>query len=210
VLELMGHKAGWLALGAGIAGGADVILIPEMPYDVESVAEAILSRSRSGRGFSIVAVAEGAMSQEAAATLEAAKAEARKERERQEKKKDKDRRDGEPEKAAAADTDTPMAGNSLRLAQQLESLTGLESRVTILGYLQRGGIPSAADRLLATRLGTACADLIQQGIYGVMVAARGDSYEPVPLRDVVGKRLTVPRDHYWIESARSVGTCLGD
>jgi ATP-dependent phosphofructokinase / diphosphate-dependent phosphofructokinase len=212
VLELMGHKAGWLALGAGIAGGADVILIPEMPYNVESVAEAILGRSRSGRGFSIVAVAEGAMSQEAAATLEAAKAEAKKERERQEKKKEKDKKDAEPEKPAAAstDTDTPMAGNSLRLAQQLEALTGLESRVTILGYLQRGGIPSAADRLLATRLGTACADLIQQGIYGVMVAARGDSYEPVPLKDVVGKRLTVPHDHYWIESARSVGTCLGD
>jgi len=92
----------------------------------------------------------------------------------------------------------------------LKELTGLESRVTMLGHLQRGGAPSAADRLLATRLGTACAALIDQGTYGVMVAARGDGTEPVPLDQVVGKRKNVPLDHPWLESARNVGTSLGD
>ena len=89
-------------------------------------------------------------------------------------------------------------------------LTGLESRVTILGYVQRGGSPSAVDRLLATRLGTACADLISEGVHGVMVASRGDKTEPVPLEKVAGKRKTVPLDHPWITSARLVGTSLGD
>ena len=89
-------------------------------------------------------------------------------------------------------------------------MTGLESRVTILGHVQRGGTPSAADRLLATHLGAACARFIDEGLYGVMVAARGQGVEPVPLEDVVGKRKVVPLDHPWIESARRVGTNLGD
>ena len=92
----------------------------------------------------------------------------------------------------------------------LEKRTGLESRVTILGHVQRGGTPSAADRLLATRLGTACATLIHEGVFGVMVASREDRFEPVPLEQVVGKRKVVPLDHPWVESARNVGTCLGD
>jgi ATP-dependent phosphofructokinase / diphosphate-dependent phosphofructokinase len=198
VLEVMGHKAGWLALGAGIAGGADVILIPEIPYEVEKVAEAIRSRSRSGRGFSIVAVAEGARSKEDLAALQ------------EEGKKEKKKKEQKQAAQANGESVTISPDHSLRLAQQLEALTGLESRVTILGYLQRGGIPSAGDRLLATRLGTACADFIQQGVYGVMVAARGDGAEAVPLEQVVGKRKTVPLDHAWLDSARSVGTCLGD
>jgi 6-phosphofructokinase 1 len=102
------------------------------------------------------------------------------------------------------------SGSTLKLAADLERLTGLESRVTILGYLQRGGAPSAADRLLATRLGTAAADLINSGVYGVMVAARGEKAVPVPLDDVVGIRRIVPPDHPWVESARRVGTCMGD
>jgi 6-phosphofructokinase 1 len=89
-------------------------------------------------------------------------------------------------------------------------LTGLESRVTILGYLQRGGAPSAADRLLATRLGTACARLLDEELYGVMVAACGDGVKSVPLEEVAGKRKVIPADHPWIDSARAVGTCLGD
>jgi 6-phosphofructokinase 1 len=96
------------------------------------------------------------------------------------------------------------------LARRLEELTGLETRVTILGYLQRGGTPSAGDRLLATRLGTACADVIARGEFGVMVAARGDSTATVPLDQVVGKRKTVPLDHGWIKAARDIGVCLGD
>ena len=198
ILEVMGHKAGWLALGAGIAGGADVILIPEIPYDVDKVAEAILSRSRSGHGFSIVAIAEGALSQDEVATADA------------DKKKDKKKKERKPAAPAENGADQLSTGHSLHLAKQLEALTGLESRVTILGYLQRGGIPSAGDRLLATRLGTACANFINQDCYGVMVAARGDGVKSVPLEEVVGKRKTVPLDHDWLETARSVNTCLGD
>ena len=99
---------------------------------------------------------------------------------------------------------------SLRLARRLEKLTGLESRVTSLGHLQRGGSPSAADRLLATRLGTAAARLINDGQFGVMVAAKGKKAVPVALKKVVEKKKTVPPDHPWIESARFVGTCMGD
>ena len=98
----------------------------------------------------------------------------------------------------------------MRLASQLEKITQLEARVTILGYVQRGGTPSAADRLLAARLGTACAELIHAGKFGVMVAARGDGVEAVPIEQVAGKIKTVPADHPWIQAARRVGTCLGD
>jgi 6-phosphofructokinase 1 len=101
-------------------------------------------------------------------------------------------------------------GSALRLSKQLEELTGLEARVTILGHFQRGGTPSAADRLLATRLGTACVQFIDEGASGVMIAARGDGTEAVPLKKVVGKRKTVPLDHPWIESARYLGTNMGD
>jgi 6-phosphofructokinase 1 len=98
----------------------------------------------------------------------------------------------------------------MRLAKHLEELTQLESRVTILGYVQRGGTPCAADRVLATRLGSAAADLIHEGVFGVMVAARGDNTEAVPLEKVAGKRKCVPPDHSWVQAARRVGTCLGD
>ena len=99
--------------------------------------------------------------------------------------------------------------HTVRFTQELGKRTGQESRLTILGHLQRGGTPSAGDRLLATRLGTSCADLLNQGVSGVMVAARGDGVEPVPLEDVAGKKKLVPLDHPWVVSARRVGTCLG-
>jgi ATP-dependent phosphofructokinase / diphosphate-dependent phosphofructokinase len=201
VAEIMGHRAGWLTLGAGIAGGADVILIPEIPYDVEKMAEAIRRRSRHGTNFSIVAVAEGAMSCDDARAF--ALAEGKIERAKSQEQK----RDAKRELAAL---DARHQGNTLRLAKQLEELTHLESRVTILGYVQRGGTPSPADRLLATRLGSACGDLIHENVFGVMVAARGDGAEPVPLEKVAGKRKIVPPNHPWIETARRVGTCLGD
>src|SRR6185295_1021112 len=102
------------------------------------------------------------------------------------------------------------AGNTWRLAKQLEELTHLEARVTILGYVQRGGTPSAGDRLLATRLGTMCVELIQENVFGVMVAARGEGAKPVPIAEVAGNLKTVPPDHPRIESARRVGTSLGD
>ena len=201
VVEVMGHRAGWLALGAGIAGGADVILIPEIPYEVKSIAQAIHERSRHGTNFSIVAVAEGAMNGVDWSTRQAAE----KKRAAAQTEADK-----QAAKLELGTLDARHAGNTMRLAQQLEELTGLESRVTILGYVQRGGTPSPGDRLLATRLGTACADLIHKGVFGVMVAARGEGTEPVPIEQVAGKVKTVPLDHSWIESARRVGTCLGD
>lgn len=189
VVEIMGHRAGWLALGAGIAGGADVILIPEIPYAVETVAEAIKARKRNGKSFSIVAVAEGALSRQEFEEQQSAAAK---------------------KKKAVQAPELAYAERTLRLALQLEKLTGLEARVTIIGHVQRGGTPSAADRLLATRLGTAAADLIQQRQFGVMVAARGESSVAVPLEEVAGKVKSVPRDHPWVESARGVETCFGD
>jgi 6-phosphofructokinase 1 len=201
VVEIMGHRAGWLALGAGIAGGADVILIPEIPYDPTTVAEAILARSRAGKNFSIVAVAEGAMSKEQAATVAALVAEKTAAGTKAEKRV-------VSEKLQAFHRE--HVDHTVRLTRQLEQLTGLESRLTILGHLQRGGTPSAADRVLATRLGTACADLLHQGKTGVLVAARGDGTEAVPIEQAAGQLKLVPPDHSWIASARHVGTSMGD
>jgi ATP-dependent phosphofructokinase / diphosphate-dependent phosphofructokinase len=201
VVEIMGHRAGWLTLGSGIAGGADVILIPEIPYKPEVIADAIRRRVQSGSNFSIVAVAEGAGTAEYANAYR--EAEAR-------KRAASNSEEIMAAVAGLAAVEASHAGNTLRLAAQLEALTGLESRVTILGYVQRGGTPSAADRLLATRLGTAGADLIREGVFGVMVAARGEGTEPVPLDQVAGKRKPVPLDHPWVLAARHVGTCLGD
>jgi 6-phosphofructokinase 1 len=201
IAEVMGHRAGWLALGAGIAGGADVILIPEKPYDIVHIATAIRKRSRHGTNFSIVAVAEGAMSKEDAAAVAPAQ---------EQKKNATSKTQRQRAKTELAVLSARHSGNTLRLAKQLEELTHLEARVTILGYVQRGGTPSAGDRLLATRLGTMCVDLIQEQVFGVMVAARGDGVKPVPIAEVAGKLKTVPADHPWIDSARRVGTCLGD
>ena len=201
VVEVMGHRAGWLALGAGVAGGADVILIPEIPYDVEVVAQAIRRRTRAGKTFSIVAVAEGAMSQAQAQTV--AKLVAAKEQ----VKKKPDR------KAASAELDEfheKHVNHTVELTERLEELTRLESRLTILGHLQRGGTPSAADRVLATRLGTGCAELLSWEVHGVMVAARRQGVEPVPLEDVAGQKNLVSPDHPWVQAARHVGVCLGD
>ncbi len=192
VVEIMGHNAGWLALGAGIAGGADVIVIPEIPYDANIISEAILSRSRGGKHFSIVAVSEGAAPKDGS------------------EETDGDDPCAGEEGSMSAELRRLAGGSTLRLARQLEERTGLESRVTILGHLQRGGTPSAADRLLATKLGTACAAFVSEGVYGVMIAARGEEAVPVPLEEVAGKRRVVPLDHPWIDSARAVGTCLGD
>jgi 6-phosphofructokinase 1 len=201
VVEVMGHRAGWLTLAAGIAGGADVILIPEIPYSAKQVAKAIRLRSQHGANFSIVAIAEGALSRHYSALFR----EARTRRSKARSKSALARA-----RAELVDLDRQHAGNTLRLADQLAKLTGLECRVTILGYVQRGGSPSAVDRLLATRLGTACAELIQERTFGVMVAARGEGTQPVPLDQVAGQRKRVPLDHAWIAAARAVGTCLGD
>ncbi len=200
VVELMGHRVGWLTLGAGIAGGADVILIPEIPYSVTRVASAIQRRSQRGTNFSIVAIAEGALSRDYAERFRKAKS-----------RKSRAQSQAAAARASAelAALDQQHAGNTLRLAQALEKRTGLECRVTILGHVQRGGTPSAVDRLLATRLGTACVDMIESRNFGVMVAARGERAVAVPLDQVAGKRKPVPLDHPWIDAARAVGTSLG-
>ena len=200
VVEIMGQRAGWRALGAGLAGRADVILIPEIPYNLENVSETLLKRTQEGKNFSIVAVAEGAMSV----------AQAREVNKLISKKSEAETKS---EKSLASDRLKQFHKNhishTMELTQNLEDLTGLESRLTILGHLQRGGTPSTADRVLATRLGTKCAELLNNNTTGIMVAANGDSFKEVPLEQVAGNKNLVPFDHAWVESARLVGTSLG-
>jgi 6-phosphofructokinase 1 len=197
----MGHNTGWLTLGAGLAGGADVILIPEISYSIESVAESILTRKAGGSNFSIVAVAEGAMTTEVRRRHDEIKTLI------DEIEDEEERLKAENELAALHQS---QRRSTEEMAEHLEQLTGLESRVTILGHVQRGGTPSPVDRLLATQLGTACADAIARGQSGVMIASRGGMAVPVSLEEVAGGRKTVPPDHPWVVSARRLGINLGD
>lgn len=184
IVEVMGHKAGWLTLHAGIASGADVIIIPEVPYSAKAVAAAIEKRQRSGKRFSIIAVAEGAISKEEAKMTK------------------------KEFKTARAAMNYPSI--SYRLADELKALTGNEIRVTIPGHFQRGGTPCSYDRLLCTRLGVAAAELIRDGKFGNMVAIQNDRIVPVPLKDVAGKLKTVPTDCELIRTARQLGLSMGD
>ena len=201
VLEVMGHRAGWLALEAGIAGGADVILLPEIPYDPKKVAESIRNRTMSGKRFSIVAVAEGAMALEDAKVVEALL-------------KEKEAADSKKERAAVSAKlekfHEEHVGHTIRLTRQLEELTGQETRLTILGHLQRGGTPSAHDRVFATWLGARCARAIHEGESGVMLAQQGSELKLVPLKDVAGNKNLVPSDHPFIRTGRAVGVSFGD
>jgi len=183
VIELMGNKAGWLALYAGVAGGGDVILLPEIPYDIKKIGRHLKKRAESGKTFSIVVVAEGAMSIEEA------------EMEKKERKKYRQE-------------NGPSAG--YRIAREIQEQTGMETRATVLGYVQRGGIPSASDRVLATSLGTAAADLLAKGEYGRMVALIGNEIGSVDLSVPQGKVKNVPIENFMIDSAKAVGTCFGD
>jgi 6-phosphofructokinase len=200
VVEVMGHNVGWLTLGAGLASGADVILIPEIPYDVEAVASSISERRAGGSSFSIVAVAEGAISKRDASIRDSITSQM----------EAADKKQRKAIKKQLKEFERARAGGTAQLASTLAGLTGLESRITILGHVQRGGTPTPADRLLATRLGTACADYIAEGTHGVLVAARGETTEPVPLKKVAGKTKEVPLDHPWIETTRRLGITLGD
>lgn len=214
VCEVMGHDAGWLALGSGIAGGADVILIPEIPYDLEVVAEHLVNRRKKGKRFSIIAVAEGVRSkQERERDAQAGEAE----RDKKKKKKDKESKDEgdsrEPTSEAAPHPDGPHLVQepvASRIARRLQQMTGVEARVTSLGHVQRGGEPTAFDRLLATRLGTTAGMLLADGVYDVMVAVQGSEIVPVPLVEVAGVKKVVPVDHPWITTARLVETSFGD
>ncbi len=202
ICEIMGHNTGWLTLGAGIAGGADVILIPEIPYDPKYVAEHLLTRRRSGKRFSIVAVAEGAISIAEARAIE----NGGKER----KKADSGGKPVTAKNEAGETYHLVQESKASRLARELQQLTGIEARVTSLGHVQRGGIPTPTDRLYSTLLGTRAAELLAEGTYNVMVAIKGQACEPVPIEKVAGKKKLVPADHPWVISARLVGSCMGD
>ena len=216
VCEIMGHNTGWLALGAGLAGGADVILIPEIPFSTEAIADSIRARSRGGKRFSIVAVSEGAMTQrvgkklhDARAQVDEAEADMEKHAENKSKLKAARTRRNKA-RADLAEVEKERGGGTQLLTQELEKRTGLESRVTILGHIQRGGVPSPKDRLLATRLGTAAANHIAAGKTNIMVGVKGDGVSAVPLKDIVGKRKNVPVDHPWLVTARDLEICLGE
>lgn len=201
IVELMGRESGWLTLGAGIAGGADVILVPEIPYHIEKIASTIQNRASHGKRFSLVAVSEGAISIENVEFFENARRANQRIRGSQEAAGVSARLDLIEKRAA---------GDTMHLANRLENFTGLQTRVTILGYLLRGGAPSAYDRVLATQLGTACAKFIQAGQFGILVGLRGGDVIPVPLDQVAGLVKSIPHDHAWIHGARLVGTSLGD
>jgi 6-phosphofructokinase 1 len=199
IVELMGLHAGWLTLGAGLAAGADVILIPEFPYDMKLVVNAILDRKRAGRNFSLVAVAENARSQELVDFVErAARLKAQREAE------DTQEVDQEVERISSS-----YSGETMLLARRLREETGLETRITILGSLVRGGTPTAADRLLATQLAEWSALMVVNGQFGRMARRLNDQMGSVPLEEVVDRHKVVPPDHAWIRGAYQVGTCLG-
>jgi ATP-dependent phosphofructokinase / diphosphate-dependent phosphofructokinase len=201
IVEIMGRDVGWLTLGAGVAAGADVILIPEIPYDMKKISQAILDRNQAGKMFSIVAVAEGARSSELVAFFERSKKLNRKVHQGEDAAASEDR---------MAKIKKQYVGETLLLANRLEDATGLESRITILGYLLRGGTPSATDRVLATLLGTRAAALAAAEQFGVMLSYQHGEAVPVPLEDVAGKEKPVAADHPWITAARQVGTVFGD
>jgi len=197
VCEVMGHSAGWLALGSGLAGGADVILIPEIPYDLNVIANHLVERRRHGKRFSIIAIAEGVISKEEAKGL----TDAEKEKAKEKKPREETTADG------IVLVQESMAS---RVARHLQRITGIEARVTTLGHVQRGGSPTPFDRLLCTRLGTMAGILLAKGRYNVMVGVKGDECVPVPLEKVAGVKKVVTLDHPWVETARLVSTCLGD
>ncbi len=183
VIELMGNKAGWLTLYSGIAGGADIILIPELPYELENVVEAVRARNASGRTFSIFAVAEGCMDA----------------KESRMKRKE----------MLAARAESGVQRVSERLAAQLEEATGFETRVVVPGHMQRGGTPSAYDRLLATEFGTYAAQLVENDQYGMTVAMKNNMVVSNPLAEVAGKTKLVTPDCDLINVARRMGISLG-
>lgn len=201
VIEVMGHRAGWIALGAGLAGGADIILIPEIPYDIKKCAKAIIKRKKSGKMFSIVVVAEGAMSKSQHKILSELAAKKEKSVSKSEKIKAKQK---------LVEFHKEHLSHTLVITRQLEELTKMESRLTILGHLQRGGTPSAYDRIIATRIGTAATQFVSAGKYGVLVGLKEERAFPIPIEEIVGKINFVPQNHPWIISAKETGIFLGD
>ena len=184
IVEVMGHKVGWLTLSAGIAGGADVILLPEIPYDINKIAKTLNNRIESGKKFSILAVAEGAISKEEAALSK------------------------KEFKKARADFKHPSI--VYRIAEELQDKIDNEIRVCVPGHFQRGGSPCAYDRVLCTRLGATAARFVKEKTFGVMVGMVNGRTVPVPLKDVAGKLKSVPVDCDEIKAARQIGISFGD
>jgi len=183
VVETMGRYAGWIALGAGVAGGADIILIPEIPFSWDSIFEAVLKRSK-GAKFSIVCVAEGAKPEGGGISV-----------------KEIDQKRTDPVR---------LGGIGEMVAKRIEDETGLETRTTVLGHVQRGGSPTAYDRILATRFGSVALQSASRGEFGVMASLRQNEVITVPLENAVGRQRLVPPDSQLVFAARAVGTCLGD
>lgn len=184
VIEIMGHKAGWLTLYAGVAGGADIILLPEIPYDIKKITEEIDNRTKEGKGFSIIAVAEGAISVE-------------------ESKMNK-------KEFKACRAVMPQPSIAYRVADEIASASSHEVRVVVPGHIQRGGAPNAYDRVLTTRFGAGAAELIMNKQYGNMVGMKNGSIIAVPLEEVAGKLKNVPADNEVILTARHIGISFGD
>lgn len=184
VVEIMGNKAGWLTLYAGVAGGADIILLPEIPYDIQEVADAVEARAKSKKAFSIIAVAEGAMSREEAKMKKKERAEYR--------------------------ASLPYDCISKRIAAQLCDMVGVEARAVNPGHIQRGGSPSAYDRVLSTQFGVHAAELIRDEIYGVTVALDGNEIIHNPLSEIAGVPKPVPKDDHVLVTARRMGINMGD
>lgn len=184
VLEVMGRDAGWIALTAGIAGGADAVLIPEIPYDLDAVCEGFTDRESQGLSHSLVVVAEGAFPKGGVPFVEG------------------DRKPGQP---------NPILGGVGRyVAGQIKEKTGRDTRVTVLGHLQRGGTPEPFDRLLATRFGVAAIDLIANEQFGHMVALQSDDIVAVPIKEAIHKYRVIERNHNLIHTAKALGICVGE
>ena len=184
MVEIMGNKAGWLTLYSGIAGGADAIIIPEIPYDIDKICQAMQKRAYNGHCFSIVAVAEGAYSKEEAKLKKKERAKAR------------------------LDAGITTATNSI--AAQIQKNTGIETRVCVPGHMLRGGSPSAYDRILATRFGVRAAQLIDAGKYGVSVAMINARIGENPLSEVAGKTKFVDPNGNYVTTAKDLGISFGD
>lgn len=184
VIEIMGNKAGWLTLYTGIAGGADIILIPEIPYDIDKVIRAVEKRAEQGKGFSIITVAEGAFDIQEA------------------KMKKKERAEKRGKEGITTATS--------RIAKQIEGKTGFETRIVVPGHIMRGGSPSSYDRVLASQFGVYAASLVNKEIYGVAVGERNNKVVHTPLGEVAGKTKFVPADDQMVETARSLGISFGD
>ena len=185
IVEVMGHKVGWLTLYAGLAGGADIILLPEIPYDLDVIVKALKERNKQGKRFSILAVAEGAISKEDAKLSK---------KELKEKKKNQ----------------VVYPSVAYELGAKITEKTGQEVRVTVPGHTQRGGEPCPYDRVLSTRLGAAAAGLIMKKDYGYMVAMKNNEITKVPLAEVAGRLKTVDPNCSMIREAKLLGISFGD